>query len=162
MQQRERLPDFRIARAGQPAGLLGRQFRDVAPERFDEEQFGELRQHGLSAGARGIGLLDRETNGILQPLPRRAVSDIDFEDGWKSRQKHPAQLRIAGHVPTDELRDFASAARASELEALGEDAVQIALLVHGLDLGAVAHNVRVAMGKDDDVAGSERNPVAVL
>jgi hypothetical protein len=71
-------------------------------------------------------------------------------------------LWITGHVPTNELRDFASPASASKLEPLCEDAVQVALLVDGLDLCAIAHNVRVTVGEDDDVAGTERKPVVIF
>src|SRR6476620_11693948 len=89
MHQRERLADFRITSAGQPASLLRTQFRHITPERFDKEYFRELRQHGLSTRARTTGLPDRKTNGILQPLPRGAVSNIDSKHGWKSCQKPP-------------------------------------------------------------------------
>jgi len=126
MQQRKSHADFPIARAGQPARLLGRQLRDVTPQRFDEQYFRKLRQHGLSARVRGIGVSDGKTNGILQRLPRLIVSDIDLEDGWKSGQKYTAHLRIAGHVPAAELRELASTTRTGELEALGKGLARLA------------------------------------
>ena len=105
---------------------------------FHEEELGELCQHRLSARARRIRLLNREGNRAFQPPSRRAVANIDFEDGWKSRQKHTAQLRIAGHAATYEPGDLASSSCASKLEAFGKDAVQFTLLVHRLDLGPIA------------------------
>src|SRR5436305_15336559 len=107
MQQRERASDFRVPRARQPAGLLRSKLRDVAAERFDKERFGKLREDGVSARARSIRLPDRKQDQLLQPGPGLSRSDIHFENRWKSREKHPAQLGIAGQESTHESSGFA-------------------------------------------------------
>ena len=107
-------------------------------------------------------LPDRKKDQLLQPPPGRAGSNIDFQNRWKSRQKHPAQLGIAGQESTDESTGFASAARRSEFQALRHDPLQLTLIVHGIDGRPAAENVRVAVRKNHHVARSKRNARALL
>ena len=57
VQQRQRTPDQRIAQSGQPAGLHFGQRLHVAPQRFDEHQFGHAQTQAFRAGPRRKDLL---------------------------------------------------------------------------------------------------------
>ena len=57
MEQGQCVPDLRIADAGQPPGLFRREQRNVASQRFDEQDFGQLGEHGLASGLGHIGIV---------------------------------------------------------------------------------------------------------
>src|SRR5262249_58705113 len=48
MQEGQGFPDFRVADASEPPGLFRRELRDVASQRFDEQDFGQLGEHRLT------------------------------------------------------------------------------------------------------------------
>ena len=68
MQQGQGFSDFRVADAGQPPGLFLRKQRDIASQRFDEQDFGQLGEHGLTTGPGSIRIIHRIADGVFQPL----------------------------------------------------------------------------------------------
>src|SRR2546422_6165077 len=68
MQQGQGFPDFRVADAGQPPRLFPREERDVASQSFDEQDFGQLGEHGLTTGPGSIRIIHRIADGVFQPL----------------------------------------------------------------------------------------------
>src|SRR4029077_1397000 len=68
MQKGQGFPDFRVADAGQPPGLFQWEQRDVASQSFDEQDFGQLGEHGLPTGPGSIRMIHRIADGVFQPL----------------------------------------------------------------------------------------------
>ena len=120
VQKSESLADDRVARAGEPAGLVGRQRVDVAPQRLDEQHFRQLGQHQPAARIRSAPFADREPDGVFQPLARGFVNDMHFQNRRQASQKDLAQPRLAGHESAHESGDLAAAAKVRDFEPLGQ------------------------------------------
>src|ERR1700681_4816964 len=98
---------------------------------------------------------NRVTDGVLQPLAGAVVSDVDLEDGWQPAQKSLAELRIADQIAANEFGDLAAAPHTRQLETLRQDLLKDQAIVPGLDIATVSHEVRIAVGKDDNVPSGE-------
>jgi hypothetical protein len=71
-------------------------------------------------------------------------------------------LRVASHVAAHESGNLAATSRAGEFQALGKDSRQFAAIV-GRSSGLTAtHNVRVAVGKDHNIASAQGDWRAIL
>jgi len=65
-------------------------------------------------------MIDREPAGVLEPLADRLAGDIHLQNLRQPRQKNFTQPRVARHVSPNEARDFAAAAKARDLEPVGQ------------------------------------------
>jgi hypothetical protein len=48
-------------------------------------------------------VVDGVAQRTLRPSPRRLIADIDLDDFRQSREEHPTELGIAGHVAADDF-----------------------------------------------------------
>jgi len=71
-------------------------------------------------------------------------------------------MRIADKITTNESSDLAAAPHARQLKTLREDLVKDFGKVLRLDIATVSHDVGIAVGKDNNVPGRERNSLPVL
>jgi hypothetical protein len=65
------------------------------------------------------------------------------------------------HEATHEFRNFPSTTQARTFQALGKDSGQFLLHVHNPRRRAVFEDVRVTMGKDQNVAGLKNDALAI-
>jgi hypothetical protein len=107
----QRLTDLHITCAREPPGLPLGQFTNVSPKRFGKNDLRQLRHHRAGSGLAVGGLGDGELQGILQPLPRRVVADVDFDERWQAAEEGLAELRIAGQKAADEPGGRAATAK---------------------------------------------------
>ena len=144
-----------VARPGEPArpprGELGR----VTAKRLGEQRLRELREHGLAAGATRRRLPRGEPDRLLEPPARIVATDVHLERRRQPAQERPAQLPVARHVPADEARDFPATAHPRGLQPSRKGLGQVAGDFDEARGRTVREGVRVAVGKDDDVAGRE-------
>lgn len=155
MQQRKRLPDFRVASTRQPAGLPGGQCRDVTPERLDEKCFGKAGQHGFSASGQGAGLSHGKPDCVLKPQPCTFLPDIHFENPRESREQNSAQFLIAGQLAANKLRHLAAASEAGHPKTLFHDPVELAFVVHGVRSDRARDDASVSVREYHDVTGGK-------
>src|SRR6185437_3120192 len=88
--------DERIFAARKPALLRRRQRIDVSPDRLDEEQLRDLRQHRICPGATQGDLVSRELERALNPCRCAAFARIEMQYGRQSvDQRIPLDPAIA-------------------------------------------------------------------
>src|SRR6185437_665280 len=78
---------------------------------------------------------------------------MDLDDRGESDQEDLAELRIASQVAADKRGEFSSASTMRDHTAFGQHLLEVYRAVDRCDERAVAHKVRIALRKDDDIAG---------
>ena len=99
----QRAAHVRIAQAGEPAGVLGRQELHEIPQHLDEHELGEAREQRRRAGARARGLRDRELQEPVQggrPVPSLAPPAQHLRQAGGKRIEHGlVAMHEAAHEP---------------------------------------------------------------
>jgi hypothetical protein len=94
-------------------------------------------------------------------LTGRIVTNFDTQQGRKPTQEDLAYVRIASHVTTHEPGNLAAASHAGERQSLRKDTLEFLGVVDRGHRRAVAHDVRVAVREDHNVASAQVNGRAI-
>src|SRR5262245_3859020 len=102
-------------------------------------------------------------DGVFEPVLRGIHPHVDLEDRRKSIEDRAAEMRVAGHVPTHELRYGAAAARTERTEIARLDLRGNPVIREWRSRTlSTAHVMRIAMRKDDHVSRREHDGLSVF
>ena len=94
--------------------------------------------------------------------PEGSLTTCTFRIGGKPGQKNLAQPRLTGQESADELGKLAAAAKARDLDSLGQVSAESLERIHWLYRRAIAEKMSVAVRENNDVAGHQLFAPSIL
>jgi len=129
-------------------------FVHVHAQDFDEQHFGQFRQHARPTRARRTRFGQRIAHRGLQPDAGVGTAHVDPHHRRQARQQHLRQARVAGQVAANQTRGGAAASVHQRARAAGQHRIQ-ASARGGRQTRLGSHAVRIALREQHHVAGDE-------
>ena len=127
----------------------------MAAHHLDEHQLAQLRQHALAAGALVRLIRPGEADELAEPRGIAARGASGLDDRRQVVEQRIERLGVAGEEAADQLHRGrpALADAAEERQRSGGGGVELGLRHRlGAHAGRARHDVRIALGEDDDLA----------
>ena len=153
MQQRQSARHERVFQAGEPSRLLLRQGLDVVTQRLDEEQLGQFCQHRLRAGPARADLVRGELERALHPVGGAATPSIEAQHRRQDAGKEIAFEALATEEAAHNARGLAAAAMTDHQKSAIHRRAHDLSCRYRRQVEMASQNVRMIVGKDDDLAG---------
>jgi len=159
VQHRESAPDVGVAQAGEPSRLLVRHRFEVAPDRLDEHELAQAREHRLAARPLVARFRERDLHEVAEPPARRPVPVAHVQEPRQRRDERIERTDVAAEETADEVRALgAAAARLHRHRQLRPGRRRVVLEPRGRQHpGRARHHVRVAGREDDHVTRLEED-----
>jgi len=154
VQRIQRRADDAIAHPREPSGAARALLVHVEAQDFDEQHFGELREHTGATWPRRARFGQGIADGRFEPDAGIRAAHVDPHERGQPCEQHPREAHVAGEVAADEAcRRPAAAVR--DLPRTARQHFVQARAFRRREAGLRAHPVRVALRKDDHVPGDE-------